>query len=150
MRRLVPTALTLVWGVAGVTMISCAQGLTVPSHVGSVEQLVQSLRSQGLTVSLGGDISPGYFTVQARQISVEGERLNAFEYPDADTAAAEAALISSDAQPSPRKRITWAGVPRFYRQGRVIVLYVGCSTSVISALEKFLGPPVAMGQTPCP
>jgi hypothetical protein len=152
MPRLITAAVTLIWGFAGIAMISCEQSPTVPSHVGTVDQLVQSLRGQGLAVSLGGEISPndnGFFSVPARKVSIDGQRLSAFEYATAERAAADAALISVDGQPNPRAAITWVSTPRFYRQGRLIVLYVGCATEVIAALEQSLGPPMVTGPTPC-
>jgi hypothetical protein len=110
-------------------------------------------RSQNhLAVSTNGEISPsnnGFFTVPAQELLVDGERVNGFEYSTAERAAAEAALISSDAQPNPRTRITWVSVPRFYRQGRLIALYVGCSSKLLAALEKSLGAPIVTGTTPC-
>lgn len=152
MRRPVTTSAALILGLAAVATTSCEQRLTVPSEIGTVEQLVQSLRLEGLTVSQKGEISAntmGVFTVPAQQILVGTERLSAFEYRTAERAAADAALISSDAQPNPRAAISWVSRPQFYRQLRVIALYVGCSTEITAALEKSLGPPVATGPTLC-
>ena len=81
----------------------------------------------------------------AQQILVGAERVSAFEYPTASGAASDAALISSEGQPNPHARIDWVSRPQFYRQLRLIVLYVGCSSEVLSALKKSLGPPVASG-----
>lgn len=152
MPRPVTTAPRLIWVLAGAAMISCQQSPTVPSEIGTVDQLVQALRREGLTVAQSGEISAnsmGFFTVPAKQIAVGAERLSAFDYPTADGAAADAALISSEAQPNPRAAIGWVSRPQFYRHLRVIALYVGCSTEITAALEKSLGPPVATGPTPC-
>jgi hypothetical protein len=152
MPRLRNTAVTVRSVLACVIAVSC-QGPTGPtSHIGTVEQLAQSLRQQGFAVSIDGEIAPkrmGFFSVPARQLSVDRERLSAFEYPTAERAAADAALLSPDAQPNPRARVTWVSTPRFYRGGRLIVLYVGCASDVVTALEIALGPPVATGPTPC-
>jgi hypothetical protein len=91
----------------------------------------------------------GFFSVPARQVRVNAEQIRAFEYPSAEAAAAEARLISEDGQPSPTARITWVSTPRFYRQGSMIVLYVGCSTEILQALEATLGAPIVVGRTPC-
>src|SRR5688572_343102 len=110
MRRVVTATVSLLWGLAGLAAISCQQSPTVPGEIGTVDQLVQALRQDGLTVSRGGEISAntmGFFTVAAKQILVGTERLSAFEYPTAEKAAADAALISSDAQPNPRAAIGW-------------------------------------------
>ncbi len=152
MRQITTIAVTLIWACAGLATISCDQTSTVPSEIGTVDQLVQSLRRQGFEVSLRGEISSnnmGFFTVAAHQVLVDRDRVSAFEYPTADRAAADATLVSADAQPNPRAAIGWISTPRFYRQGRLIVLYVGCSTEILAALEQSLGPPIATGPTPC-
>jgi hypothetical protein len=152
MRQFATTAVTLILGLVSVATISCAQSPTVPSEIGTVDELAQSLRREGLTVSTNGEISPsknGFFTVPAHQLLVDGERVAGFEYPTAERAAAEAALISPDAQPNPQARITWVSRPQFYRQLRLIGLYVGCSSKILAALEKSLGTPIATGPTPC-
>jgi hypothetical protein len=59
-----------------------------------VEQLSQSLRQQGFAVSIDGEIAPkrmGFFSVPARQLSVDRERLSAFEYSTVERAATDAA-----------------------------------------------------------
>jgi hypothetical protein len=80
---------------------------------------------------------------------VNDSQVNAFVYHSAGAAAAEAALISKDGQPSPTTRLTWASTPRFYRQDAMIVLYVGCSADIVGALQKTVGPAIAVGPTPC-
>ena len=97
MRRCFTIAMMLILGFAGVVTISCEQSPTVPSEIGTVDQLVQSLRGEGLTVSTNGEISPsnnGFFTMPAQELLVDGERINGFEYPTAERAAAEAARTS--------------------------------------------------------
>ena len=117
MRRLVNSALRLILVLAGGSLMSCQQSPNVPSEIGTVEDLVQALRPEGLTVSESGEIPAnrmGFFTVPAKQILVSAERLSAFDYPTADRAAADAALISSDAQPNPLAAIGSVSRPQFY------------------------------------
>lgn len=123
-----------------------------PTSSVTLDQFVQALRRQGLNVNIAGEISPEvnrFFSVPAQQIRVNDARVNAFVYATPQDAAAEAASISPDAQPSPTTRVTWVSTPRFYRQDASIVLYVGCSVEIISALQTTVGAPVAVGPTPC-
>jgi hypothetical protein len=46
-------------------------------------------------------------------------------------------------------RVTWVSTPRYYRQGSLIVPYVGCSAKIVQALQATLGSPIAIGRTPC-
>jgi hypothetical protein len=123
-----------------------------PTSSATLDRFVQALRQQGLTVTLAGEIAPEvnrFFSVPAHQVRVSNGQVNAFVYENAQTAAAEAALISEDGQPSPSARITWVSTPRFYRQGALIVLYVGCAAEIVQALQVTVGTPIAVGRTPC-
>jgi hypothetical protein len=133
--------------------LSCEHRSPVaPTSSAVLDQFLQALRQQGLSVSLAGQIPPqvnGFFSVPAHEIRVNAAPVNAFEYPNTEAAAAEAALISQDGQPSPNTRITWVSTPRFYRQGPLIVVYVGCSAEIVQALQATVGAPIAIGRTPC-
>jgi hypothetical protein len=80
---------------------------------------------------------------------VNDVQVNAFVYEKAEAAAAEAALISEDGQPSPPVRVTWVSRPHFYRQEALIVLYVGCASEIVDTLQRTVGSPIAVGRTPC-
>lgn len=56
-----------------------------------------------------------------------------FAYEREAEAAAEAANVLSDGQTSRTWLITWVSTPRVYRQGRLIVLYVGCDARILAA-----------------
>ena len=131
--------------------VSCASP-AAPTASGPLDQFVQKLRQEGLSVTVGGQISPQdnrFFSVPAQQIRVNDAQVNAFVYPSAQSASAEAALISEDGQPSPTARISWVSTPRFYRKDALIVLYVGCGPEIVQALAATVGTPVVVGRTPC-
>jgi hypothetical protein len=132
--------------------VSCdSQGPVGPGS-SALDQFVEGLRRQGLTVSLAGETRPevnGFFSVPATQVRVNAGQVNAFQYPSAAAAEAEARLISDDGLPNPTARVSWVSTPRFYRQGSLIILYVGCSTEIVQALQATVGSPIAVGRTPC-
>jgi hypothetical protein len=132
-------------------VVSCSSPVE-PTSSTTLDRFVQALRQQGLTVSLAGQISPsanGFFSVPAEQLRVNDSQVNAFLYQSAEAAAAEAAQISKDGQPSPTVRVTWVSPPHFYRQDAMIVLFVGCAAEIVQALLLTVGPPIAVGPTPC-
>src|ERR671918_104238 len=89
--------------------VACSSPVA-PTSAATLDQFVQALRQQGLSVSLAGEISPEvnrFFSVPAHQVRVNAAQVNAFVYESAEAAAAEAALISPDGQPSRTARITW-------------------------------------------
>jgi hypothetical protein len=136
-----------------VLLPSCgSQSPVGPRSSTALDQFVQALRQQGLSVSLGGQISPsvnGFFSVPAQEVRANDAQVNVFAYRNAEAAAAEAASISQDGQPSPTARVTWVSTPRFYRQDTLIVLYVGCAADIVQALQATVGSPIVVGRTPC-
>lgn len=135
---------------ASLALSSCS-GPTSPTDL-TVSKFVQSLQERGLNVTLDGSIAPSanrFFSVPAQQLVINGSRVSAFEYPSKDAALVEAASVSPDAQPSSTARFLWVSTPRFYRQDRLIVFYVGCSAELIRALDDILAAPFVIGPTAC-
>ena len=67
-----------------------------PTSSATLDQFVEALRQQGLSVSVGGEISPEvnrFFSVPAQQVRVNDARVNAFVYATAQDAATEAARV---------------------------------------------------------
>ena len=65
-------------------------------------------------------------------------------YEDREQAGEDAAAIGPDGQPA-TSRITWVEPPHFYRQGELIVLYLGTDEAVLDLLAELLGEPFAVG-----
>lgn len=133
--------------------ISCADRNPIgPTPSATLDGLVQSLRQQGLSATVTGQIPTDvnrFFSVPAQQIRVNDDWVNAFVYTSPQAAASAAAAISADGQPNPTVRVTWVSTPRFYRQDALIVLYVGCTAEITQALQQAVGTPVVVGSTPC-
>ena len=123
-----------------------------PTPAGALTTWLEAVKQQGLTPTLAERIPPesnGFFTVPAQQVLLNDARVSAFAYPTDAAAAADAAQVSADGQPAPLSRIMWVSTPRFYRQGSLIVVYVGCATEIVRALDATLGRAWVVGQTPC-
>ena len=105
--------------------------------------LVEALRNAGATVRMGDEVEQPFFSVKGRFVSVNGEDVQAFQYADEAAMQREAALVSSDGAKVGTSAPMWAAPPHFYRKGLLIVLYVGETASVRSALDSVLGPQFA-------
>ncbi len=101
--------------------------------------LIDNLRAAGATVEPTGEVTQPFFSVTGNIIVVNGGDVQVFEYADAAAAETEAALVSPDGSSVGTSMIGWVAPPHFYKAGRLIVLYVGDSTDVISVLEAELG-----------
>ena len=110
--------------------------------------LVDALRAAGATVTPDGPASASLFSTSAVFILVNGERVQVMEYPDDAAADADAAQISADGSTFRRGagaiiHVDWVAPPHFYKQGRIIVLYVGSNPDTIAMLDAVLGPQFA-------
>ncbi len=139
--------LTLLVIISAVLLAACGgEGSGSSSEpVTDYESLIEALRAEDATVEEAGSVSQPFFSVEGQVISVNGQDVQVFEYQDADAAQAEAELVSPDGSSVGTSMVTWIEAPHFYRSGKLIVLYVGGSESVLSVLEAVLGPQFAGG-----
>lgn len=123
-----------------------------PSATG-LDSLIAALRLTGLEVSVGQGTEHPFFSIEGTALLVGDASVHAFEYPDAASAEAEASRISPDGlkaeAPADDQTVAtdvlWFATPHLYKQGGLIVLYVGDHTTITAALEDVLGPPLAGG-----
>lgn len=66
-----------------------------------------------------------------------------FEYENAATADAQAALVLPDGSSVGTSMPFWVAPPHFYKAGRLVVLYVDESDIAVEALETVIGPQFA-------
>lgn len=129
-----------------VLAISCAANPAGPTDGRSTDELISTLRAQGLTVTVGDMLpqqSTPYFSTRARVVFVNSATLQVFEYETSEAANRDAAKVSPGGSPIGNVQILWVSVPHFYKSGRVIVTYVGTDTGLLQVLEKVLGAPFA-------
>jgi hypothetical protein len=120
--------------------------LGTASHGGPVRDyvsLVDNLRAAGATVEPAGEVEQPFFSPTGYVIKVNGADVQVFEYPDAEAAEAEAALVSDDGGSIGTSMVSWVEAPHFYKLERVIALYVGEDSAVTALLESVLGPQFA-------
>src|SRR5688572_14043333 len=89
----------------------------VTSHGGPVRDhvsLVDNLRAAGLRVDPTGPVSQPFLTASGETLHVDGETIQAFEYPDEGAAAKDASSVSSDGSKIGNAIVDWVGPPHFY------------------------------------
>jgi hypothetical protein len=138
--RLIPGVLTV--AVACGTL-ACASSPTEPTPDDGLgpqtRQLVEALRSQGATVEVV-EVFPESqnpeFKTESVRLRLDGADVWVYEYPtvaEADEVARRVPYIIT---------VTlYISAPHFFRGSRLIVLYVGLDTALLSRLERLLGPP---------
>lgn len=113
-----------------------------PSTGGAVTDypsLIKSLRAAGAGAAAAGEVEQPFLAVAGSMIKVHGEDVQVFQYPSAAEMEAQAAPISRDGMAVGTRKILWVGTPHFFKQGRLLVLYVGDNDKVLKTLEAVLG-----------
>ena len=129
----------------------------IVSHGGPVKDyvsLVDSLRAAGATVEPAGTASGRTFAPQGQLLTVNGERISAYEFGSAEEAdaggegvsASGSSIVTTFADGTGiSTNVSWIESPHFYKAGKLIVLYVGCDGDVIDVLQETMGPQFAGG-----
>ena len=129
----------------GLTVLGCEESRvdinTFPEAVGiETRQLILALRNTGATAEVAESIPPNQslFSTPTTRVRLNGADVFVFEF--ATTAETDAAVARL---PAILAVTTFPVGPHFYRGNRIIVLYVGTDTAIISLLERLLGPAIA-------
>ena len=124
--------------------------------------LVDNLRAAGATVDPAGTGSADFFAPQGQLLTVNGERVETFEFASAEEADAAADGVSASGSSISRvdsetgmgvaSSILWDKPPHFYKAGKLIALYVACDSDVIDLLQETIGLQFAggAGVSQCP
>ena|ERR671922_463837 len=119
--------------------VNQAEGQSRASPVTDRASLINKLRAAGAKVEVVGEVEQPFLSVTGTMIKVQGEDVQVFQYTSAPEMEAQAALISRDGTAVGTRKIHWVEPPHFFKQGRVLVLYVGQDPKVEKALEAVLG-----------
>ena len=130
---------------ATILVAGCSSGPAGPSdvsHGGPVNDyvsLVDNLRAAGAAVDAAGTVSQPFFAPQGQVVTVNGEDIQAFEFPSVEEADAAADTVSPDGSAIGTSMVFWVAPPHFYKAGRLIVIYIGSDGDVIAALQAAMG-----------
>jgi len=136
----------LLYGVIIMTACSSTQG-SPSSHGMNYKTLLKDLQAHDTTVVPDGDVSQSFMHAQGHIIKIRSEQLQVYEYSTVADANTQASSISPDGSTFTTKSFTgtsgsivdWIKPPHLYKQGRVIVIYIGTDSTIMQTLTKVLG-----------
>jgi len=136
--------------IIGLLLTAC--GTAPQSHGGPVQDqvsLIDALR-KSVTVDISGTVAQPFLHPQSgTAVRLSGPSLagpadlQLFEYASAAGAQADAHQIRADGSGTATTIVDWMAPPHFFLKGRVLVIYVGNDSAVISLLRNLLGPQFA-------
>lgn len=126
--------------VAAAGLAACGTGLSASDQPATdYVSLVNNLGAAGAPVEDEGEVEQPFLAVKGRVIKVQGEHVQVFEYRSAAETDAQAALVSPSGSAVGTTKLHWMGPPHFYKNGRLLVLYIGDNAKVLATLEALLG-----------
>lgn len=108
--------------------------------------LVNRLRSAGANVKLTAErVRQPFFSVPARIVSINDESVQVFKFANTSAAEGAAKRVASDGMTIGTSKPSWMAPPHFFKNGKLIVLYVGANESILKVLRASLGGQFAGG-----
>ena len=122
---------------------STASGSNV-TEIKTYSNFVQALQSNGYKVEeikpTEADKLSSFFSVYAKYIDVDKNRISVYEFSDSDSAIEQTKTISKDGFKIGNAMIDWIDKPHFYNKGKLIVGYTGSyNKKLLKDLEILLG-----------
>jgi hypothetical protein len=111
------------------------------------DRLVNDLAARGLEPTPAGTVRQPFFDVSARVLTVNGQDIQVFEFPDEQARQAAESTISATGDIIGVFQPTWVDIPNFWSQGNLLVLYIGQDLNVIQQMDQILGERITVQQT---
>lgn len=131
-----------------ILMAACSTQSFSAQNAMDYKALLKTLQARDATVIPDGDVSQPFMNAQQGHIvKIQGEQIQVYEYATVSDVGTQVSHISPDGSTFTVKSLTgtsgsivdWIAPPHFYKQGRVIVLYVGKNSTIIQTLKNVLG-----------
>lgn len=127
---------------AALAATACEHDVAQPDGMDEAA-FVEALRADGAKVTEGATVSQPFLAVRGRELRLDAEPVQAFEYPTSEAAAADAARVAPNGGSVGGTMISWIGPPHFHLRDRLLVIYVGSDARTRARLERTLGPQFA-------
>jgi len=120
-----------------------------PKPVTDYSTLLRYLRDSGASIGEAGEIHQyAFLDIEGRRVTVNESTIEVYEYANSEVMESEASCVWSDGYSITKdleggrsmvKGVGWIDTPHFYKAGRIIIIYIGNNSSMISLLENALG-----------
>ncbi len=126
-------------------MLSVGVAITPPCGATDYASWVEGLQSTATSVQWIGEVDQPFFRVRGQRYLLDGEVVEAYQYPTPAAALTATNRVSTDGFTIGSRVVKWVQTPHFFHCHRLIVLYVGDEYRLQEKLAALLGPQVAGG-----
>lgn len=125
-----------------IAVASCTASQDSADNYGSVEGLVDILKSAGAVVRIGERIDQSSMKVVGQEIYVDDEPIEVFEYATIEARQALSSTISIEDGTIAGSTSLWPDTPTIWAIGHLIVVYDGHHGGTILLISGLLGDPL--------
>ena len=105
----------------------------------SADRLASQLQMAGLKVERTGSARQPFFAVPAKVLAIGADEIEVFEFRNAEDAKKAAAMVSADGGTIGTSAMHWMAPPHFHRRDSTILIHLGSTAEVQSAIERIAG-----------
>ncbi len=114
-------------------------GRAAPRERLSADRVAAQLQAAGLEVERKGSVRQPFFTVPAKVLAIGADEIEVFEFASAQDSEKAAATVSADGGTIGTSAMHWMAPPHFHRRSRTILIHLGSTAEVRSAIERIAG-----------
>ncbi len=119
---------------------------TTPENESATEEFIESLRNTGALIEVAETVSQrSTFGVDSLVIYVNGGHVQIFEYASTEDKQKVKSLIYSDGYKIGNTIHDWIDTPHFFDEDKLLVLYLGTDSEILTIMENLLGEQFAGG-----
>lgn len=125
-------------------LLGCGSSTATPTPppdgiVDTAAELVTALQAEGFVAQHGGRFNNFLFERGGQLLLVNGQQVQVWEFATNEQAdAAQDSILGDD---SPLARLNFTAPPRFFQNGRMVVLFVATDPAILRTLTDILGDP---------
>lgn len=128
-------------GEAGADLVSKITDKTMDY---SEDEFKAEMDKKGYKLQEVEESSKSPFSVDSDDYTVNGEKISVYEYDRNDSSKLEGDLrtITDNGTMINGARMNWTSAPHIYKRGRMVVVYDGNNSNLLTALQEVLGSPL--------
>lgn len=111
---------------------------TVPDKIESTKDFINLLKKSGYKIDSANQENNMFLKGSLTAIKIGTDIISVYEYKDNQQMETDSRRISSDGSRVGNAMVDWINTPHFYKNGNIIVNYVGNNNKLIEALKKLL------------
>jgi len=135
-RVIVIIAIVIVLGFAGKVLSANLMEIQ-PSKITNTQGLISSLENAGYKTEITHDGANGFFSGTLTTIYIDGDNIGVSEYLNNQAMEQEAKTIHGSRIGN--TYYDFQATPHFYKNGNIIVSYIGVNKKTINKVEKLMG-----------